>query len=120
MATSFTQSCRPRPRRSQWLEVELIGLLAVSSNHTQRSLADRLGVSLGTVNGALRRMSRAGFLVIDGMSGSRAQKFTLTAKGRHRLSQAAPHYVSARTADIERAARLLTDLKAALRAGAVN
>lgn len=114
MATILQQSSRAVPRRSRWLEFELIGLLADSSHCTQRSLAARLGVSLGTVNGALRRMAAADLLTFGEISGSRTRRLILTDKGRRRLAQVAPEYLSVRAAEIERAARLLTDLRAIL------
>lgn len=111
MVKLIQQTGRSRPQHSQWLEFELIGLVAASPNSSQRTLADRLGVSLGTVNGMMKRMIGAGFLAKCDDSGARRQRLILTAEGRRRLSKVAPSYLSARTAEIERATRLLTDLQ---------
>ena len=46
-------------RQRGWLAFELVGLLTAEPMITQRGLAERLGVSLGTVNGALRRLARS-------------------------------------------------------------
>ena len=114
MVMSFPQPSRSKLRQSQWLEIELMGLLAASSSHTQRSLAARLGVSLGTVNAIIKRMLDAGILTAKQVSGARTRHLLLTASGKRLLSRSAPHYLSERTAEIERAARLLTDLQGVL------
>lgn len=94
-----------------WLAFELVGLLTAEPMITQRGLAERLGVSLGTVNGALRRLAR-NKVVAQTRRGAAAMKvYTLTKHGERFLAQTAESYFSARSADIERAATLLTALR---------
>lgn len=99
------------PRQRGWLAFELVGLLTAEPMITQRGLAKRLGVSLGTVNGALRRLA-GNNVIAETERGAAAMKvYTLTRYGERFLAQTAESYFAARSADIERAAALLSALR---------
>lgn len=78
---------------------------------TQRGLAERLGVSLGTVNGALRRLARSKVVAQTERGAAAMKAYTLTKHGERLLAQTAEAYFATRSADIERAASLLTALR---------
>ena len=94
-----------------WLAFELVGLLAVEPQMTQRGLAERLGVSLGTVNGVLRQLARSKVVVRSDSDDAALKGYVLTEQGKNCLAQSAQSYFAARTADIERATSLLSALR---------
>ena len=98
-------------RQRGWLAFELAGLLTAEPMITQRELAERLGVSLGTVNGALRRLARIKVVAQTHRGAATMKVYTLTKHGERFLAQSAESYFAARSADIERAAVLLTALR---------
>ena len=56
---------------------------------TQRSLAARLGISLGLANGLLRDLEARGFIAVNRFAGSTAARYVLTRKGRAELMRLA-------------------------------
>ena len=72
--------------------LEILNLLAVEPNLSQRDIAHASGVSLGMVNLVLRRLARTGYLKVTNLDG-RKMRYLLTAKGLTSKSNRAYQYV---------------------------
>lgn len=117
MAQQKIPTPRLEVRRHQSLEFELVGLIAACPLQSQRRLAERLGVSVGTVNGLLKRLLSEQVIAPTQASERRMRPFVVTGTGKRKLSQAVSWYFSVRAAEIDRAASLLAELRHKLYAG---
>jgi DNA-binding MarR family transcriptional regulator len=68
-----------------------LGEILSGEKVTQRSLAARLGVSLGLMNGILRDMEKDGWVKVDPLPGGAAQ-YAVTAAGRRAMTKVAREF----------------------------
>jgi DNA-binding MarR family transcriptional regulator len=72
-------------------EFILIQEIAKSPTHTQRSLSQNIGLSLGTTNLLIQRLARKGYIKITQLDWKRTQ-YLLTLKGAMEKTNKAYHY----------------------------
>ena len=76
--------------------------IASGGKVTQRSLAARLGVSLGLANGLLRGLEREGLIAVNRSAASRPSRYRLTHAGRSALVRLGADVVAESTAPLVR------------------
>jgi DNA-binding MarR family transcriptional regulator len=72
-------------------EFALIQELSRRPTHTQRSLSQSVGLSLGTINILIQRLARKGYIKVTQLDWKRTQ-YLLTLKGAMEKTQKAYHY----------------------------
>lgn len=72
-------------------EFALIQEIAKKTTHTQRSLSQSVGLSLGTTNLLIQRLARKGYIKVTQLDWKRTQ-YLLTIKGAMEKTQKAYHY----------------------------
>ena len=72
-------------------EFILIQEISKSGTHTQRSLSQSIGLSLGTTNLLIQRLARKGFIKVNQLDWKRTQ-YLLTLKGAFEKTNKAYHY----------------------------
>src|SRR5438270_6817185 len=72
-------------------EFALIQEISRKPTHTQRSLSQSVGLSLGTTNLLIQRLARKGFIKVTQLDWKRTQ-YLLTIKGAMEKTQKAYHY----------------------------
>ena len=76
--------------------------IASGGKVTQRSLATRLGVSLGLANGLLRELERGGLVTVNRAAASQRPRYRLTNAGRSALVRLGAEYATGSTAPLAR------------------
>ena len=68
--------------------------LAAGKGLSQRSLASRLGISLGAANALLRRLETEGFIAVNRLAAAQVLRYALTESGRAELNRLALEFAS--------------------------